>query len=79
MNRTMVLLFLPQMSVEVYRSRPIPLATVTANLFEYMQRTRTGTYPNPVLTRKLDPETPDLEQWIIENRDKLRKQFGSDT
>ena len=46
------------------------------NMFEYWQRGKM--LRDPVLTRQLDPGTPDLEQWIIENRDRLRKQFGAD-
>ena len=49
--------------------------------FYYMlvqYRSRGSMFRDLVLTRQLDPGTPDLEQWIIENRDRLRKQFGAD-
>ena len=65
------------MSLDVYRSLPIPFAVHIGNMFEYIQKG--GLIRDAVLTRKLDPGTPDLEQWIIENRDTLRKLFGSDT
>ena len=64
------------MSLQTYRSLPFPLAEEFANMFEYFGRDIMDR--DPVVTKKLDPGTPDLEQWIIENRDRLRKQFGSD-
>ena len=63
------------MSLQEYRSLPIPFAVSRGNMFEYFQRGKL--FRDPVLTRELDPGTPDLEQWIIENRDRLRKQFGT--
>ena len=64
------------MSLQTYRSLPFPLAGEFSNMFEYFKLDKM--IRDPVLTRELDPGTPDLEQWIIENRDRLRKQFGSD-
>ena len=64
------------MSLQVYRKLPRPRAEEFANGFEFFQRG--PMIRDPVLTRELDPGTPNLEQWGIENRDKLRKQFGSD-
>ena len=60
----------------MYGSSTFNLVEEYGNMYEYFELDKM--IGDPVLTRELDPGTPDLEQWIIENRDRLRKQFGSD-
>ena len=49
------------------------MAEYLANLYEFFGREDMSRDPDA--TRKLDPETPDLEQWIIQNKPRLQKLF----